>query len=63
MKVISGTNWLPLAIEGGLLQAVMDGSYIREHHLDLCSAAFILKCTQGRGCLCVCVHWSLVKGV
>ncbi len=29
--------------------AVTDGSYIKEHFLDLCSAAFVLECTQGRG--------------
>ncbi len=26
-----------------------DGSYIKEHYPDLCSAAFVLDCTKGRG--------------
>jgi hypothetical protein len=29
--------------------AVTDGSYIREHHPELCAAAFILECTRNRG--------------
>ncbi len=29
--------------------AVTDGSYIKEHHPELCSAAFVLECTKGRG--------------
>ncbi len=31
------------------LVAVMDGSYIKDQYPDLCSAAFVLECTQGRG--------------
>ena len=31
------------------LLAVTDGSYIKEYHPELCSAAFILECTKGRG--------------
>jgi hypothetical protein len=34
---------------GGALIAVTDGSYIREHYPDLCSAAFILKSTRCEG--------------
>ncbi len=37
------------AIAGETLVAVTDGSYIREHYPELCSAAFILECTQGGG--------------
>ena len=36
-------------IEDGTLLTVTDGSYIRELHPHLCSAAFILECTKGRG--------------
>ena len=49
MKVLRGTDWLLLAIAGGMLIAVTDGSNIREHYPELCSAAFILECTQGGG--------------
>jgi hypothetical protein len=49
MKVVGGTEWLSLAIAGGALIALTDGSYIWEHHPDLCSAAFILECTHGGG--------------
>jgi hypothetical protein len=49
MKVLGGTVWLLQAIAGGKLIAVTNGSYIREHYPDLCSAAFILKCTQDGG--------------
>jgi hypothetical protein len=44
MKVVEGMDWLSWVIAGGTLVAVTDGSYIREHHPDLCSAAFILEC-------------------
>ena len=49
MKVLGGTDWLSQAIARGTLIVVTDGSYIREHYLELCSAAFILKCAQGGG--------------
>jgi hypothetical protein len=49
MRVVGGTNWLSHAIAGETLVAVTDGSYIREHYPELCSSAFILKCTQGGG--------------
>ncbi len=44
-----GTDWLAQAIAEGTLVAVTDGSYILEHHPDLCSAAFVLECTWKRG--------------
>ena len=49
MKVLGGTDWLLQAIVGETLITVTDGSYICEHYPELCSAAFILECTQGRG--------------
>jgi hypothetical protein len=42
-------DWLSRAIAGGTLVAVTDGSYIQEHHPDLCSTAFILKCKHCEG--------------
>jgi hypothetical protein len=44
-----GYNCLHEAITDGTLLAVMDGSYICERYPDLCSAAFVLECTKGRG--------------
>jgi hypothetical protein len=49
MKVLGGTDWLSQAIARGTLIVVTDGSYIREHYPELCSAVFILECTQGGG--------------
>ncbi len=49
LKVSGGTDWLAQAIAKGTLVAVTDGSYIQEHHPDLCSAAFVLECTRKRG--------------
>ena len=49
MKVLGGTDWLLQAIATGILVAVTDGSYIQEYYPELCSAAFVLKCTQGGG--------------
>ena len=42
-------GWLKRAIERGTLVAVTDGSYMRELLPSLCSAAFILKCSEGSG--------------
>jgi hypothetical protein len=49
LKVTGGTYWVAQAIALNILVAVTDGSYIKEHCPDLCSAAFVLKCTQGGG--------------
>ena len=49
LKVTGGTNWIAQAISENCLLAVTDGSYIKEHYPKLCSAAFILECTKGRG--------------
>jgi hypothetical protein len=49
MKVVGGTDWLSQAIAGGTLIAVKDGSYIQEHYLEICSAAFILECKHSGG--------------
>ena len=49
LKVTGGTDWIAQAINDNSLLAVNDGSYIKEHHPELCSAAFIFECTKGRG--------------
>jgi hypothetical protein len=49
MTVHSGFEWLKHEILEGLLVAVTDGSYIRELYPHLCSAAFVLECSSGRG--------------
>jgi hypothetical protein len=47
---MTGTDeWLVDAIRNGTLRAVTDGSYIKEMHPELCSAAFILECSQTGG--------------
>jgi hypothetical protein len=47
--VTGGTDWIAWAISKNSLVAVTDRSYIKEHHHNLCSAAFVLECTQGQG--------------
>jgi hypothetical protein len=49
LKVTGGTECLAQAISENFLLAVTNGSYIKEHHPELCSAAFIMECTKGRG--------------
>ena len=49
LRMTGTDNWLVDAIQNGTLCAVTDGSYIREMHPELCSAAFILECSQTGG--------------
>ena len=49
LMVTGGTDWIAQAIADNSLVAVTDGSYIKEHYPELCSAAFVLECTKGRG--------------
>ena len=49
LMVTGGTDWIAQAIGDNSLVAVTDGSYIKEHYPELCSAAFVLECTKGRG--------------
>lgn len=49
LKVAGSTDWVARAIADNNLMVVTDGSYIKEHSPDLCSAAFVLECTQGLG--------------
>ena len=47
--VTGGTEWITHSIGGNSLVAATDGSYNKEHYPDVCSAAFVLECTKGRG--------------
>ena len=49
LRVIGDEHWLEDAIEAGSCRAVTDGSYIKEQFPNICSAAFILECKEGRG--------------
>jgi hypothetical protein len=49
MTVSGGTEWIRHSINDGSLVAVTDGSYIRKLYPNLCSAAFVLECSKGRG--------------
>jgi hypothetical protein len=45
--VSGGKSWIHESIDS--LVAVTDGSYIREIYPNLCSAAFVMECSKGRG--------------
>jgi hypothetical protein len=47
--VMGGVTWISDLITQGSLVAVTDGSYIWELFPNLCSAAFVLKCSAGPG--------------
>jgi hypothetical protein len=49
LMVTGGTNWIAQAISKNSLLTVTNGSYIKEHYPELCSAAFFLECTKGQG--------------
>ena len=49
LRLVGDDNWLEEAIEAGTCVAVTDGSYIKEWYPNVCSAAFILECSEGRG--------------
>ncbi len=49
LKVTGDTEWVAQAITDNSLVAVTDGLCIKEHFPDLCSAAFVLECTQSWG--------------
>jgi hypothetical protein len=48
MRVTTGFDWIREAISRGSLTAVSDGSYIRQLHPELCSAAMIMECQTTR---------------
>ena len=49
LKIVGAASWIKGAIERGTLTLVTDGSYIREICPGLCSAAFILECSEKSG--------------
>ena len=49
LRLFGNKDWIKGAIESCSLICVADGSYIKETMLELCSAAFILECTEGPG--------------
>ena len=49
MTIIGGTEWIVQAITAGSLVAITDGLYTRQLYPHLCSAAFVLECSYGRG--------------
>ena len=49
LRLIGKDNWLEESTNAGACVAVTDGSYIRELYPHLCSAAFILECSEGKG--------------
>jgi hypothetical protein len=49
LRLMGDDNWLHDSIKAGTCIAVTDGSYIREIYPELCSCAFVLECTEGRG--------------
>ena len=49
LSLTGDEDWLVEAIEEGTCVAVTDGSYIKELFPDVCSAAFVLECSRGRG--------------
>jgi hypothetical protein len=49
MSVSGGTAWVDKSILDGTLVGMTVGFYIRELFPNLCSAAFVLKCSKGQG--------------
>ena len=49
LKLVGSDDWILDAIRNGSCIAVADGSYIPELSTELCSCAFVLECTEGRG--------------
>ncbi len=49
LTVTGETDWIYPAIEESTVIAVTDGSFMEELFSDVCSAAFILECSCGRG--------------
>ncbi len=49
LELTGSFEFLVAAIIDGSLACVADGSHIKEIYPDICSAAFILECSRGRG--------------
>ena len=49
LRLVGEDNWLEEEIKDRTCLAVTDGSHTKELNTDLCSAAFVLECSKGRG--------------
>ena len=49
LQLVGSDEWIKDSIEGWILVAFTDGSYIKKRYPHLCSAAFILDCSKGSG--------------
>ena len=49
LRLVGDDHWIEDSIRTGSLVAVTDGSYIKERYPNLCSAAFVFECSEGRG--------------
>ena len=49
LRLVGEDHWIEASIRASSLVAVTDGSYIRERYPNLCSAAFVFECSEGRG--------------
>ena len=49
IRMVGADGWIEESIREGTLRTVTDGSYMREVFPDVCSAAFVLECSRGRG--------------
>jgi hypothetical protein len=48
VSITGGNTWVEESITDGMLVAVTDGLSIRELFPNLCSAAFVLECSNGQ---------------
>jgi hypothetical protein len=51
LTITGGDYWIHQAIAKGTLVAVTYGLYMRELYPNICSAAFVLECSKGQGCI------------
>jgi hypothetical protein len=49
LKFTGDGTWVYEAIQNGSLVCVSDGSYLKELHPHMCSAAIMMECSQGGG--------------
>lgn len=49
LEVTGDEDWIVEAITKSSCVAVTDGSYMEDKYPEVCSAAFILECSKGRG--------------
>ena len=49
LHLIGDDHWLENSIAAGTCMAATDGSYIKEYYPNICSAAYIIECTEDEG--------------